>query len=95
MKRVFPVVVGGLLATALGAGLAGCRQSTPPAGGAATSATTPATGSPAPPAGAPSAAAPAGSAPGTAQPGAPPAAPPVAGPGHPAEDRCQGRRGIG
>jgi peptidyl-prolyl cis-trans isomerase C len=77
MKRVFPVVVGGLLAAALGAGLAGCRQSTPPAGGAATSATTPATGSPAPPAGAPSAAAPAGSAPGTAQPGAPPAAPPV------------------
>ena len=77
MKRVFPVVVGGLLAAALGAGLAGCRQSTPPAGGAATSATTPATGSPATPAGAPSAAAPAGSAPGTAQPGAPPAAPPV------------------
>jgi peptidyl-prolyl cis-trans isomerase C len=77
MKRVFPVVVGGLLAAALGAGLAACRQSTPPAGGATTSATTPATGSPAPPAGAPSAAAPAGSAPGTAQPGAPPAAPPV------------------
>jgi peptidyl-prolyl cis-trans isomerase C len=78
MKRVFPVVVGGLLAAALGAGLAGCRQSTPPAGAAATSATTPATGSPATPAGAPpSTAAPAGSAPGTAQPGAPAAAPPV------------------
>jgi len=77
MNRVFPVVVGGLLAAALGAGLAGCRQSTPPAGGAAASATTPATGSPATPAGAPSAAAPAGSAPGTAQPGAPAAAPPV------------------
>jgi peptidyl-prolyl cis-trans isomerase C len=78
MKRVFPVVVGGLLAAALGAGFAGCRQSTPAAGGAASSATTPATGSPATPAGAPSAAAPAaGSAPGTAQPGAPPAAPPV------------------
>jgi len=77
MKRVFPVVVGGLLAAALAAGLTGCRQSTPPPGAAATAATTPATASPATPAGTPSAAAPAGSTPGIAQPGAPPAAPPA------------------